>query len=607
VQPHETKMRCQATLNEQRPRLVPAADSGVAARRTVSLAVLLLAAAVALTATTPATAFEIAAPMNSRLRTTGEEPGRHTDIGCCTTMRHRHRRLADTSAYPPRWRRRLRRSGCCSVCRCTCWKSGRTSSSLGATSSASTYCDEVDGPYKPRLLKEYWCRRPLLVRNAFDVAEQQQMDAWPTCDEIYELARYNEEDGDVGGESSRLITHVPGQLDSFEAELGPFTASKLDELDNDTDEKKCWTLLVNDVDRYVPELSRWMDDLFAWLPRWRRDDAQVSIARKGGGIGPHVDSYDVFLVQMSGRRSWKIGGRKRRCRGDDDRGAPIISVAEEMDALIPNISVRILGIDEGDGFEYEELILNAGDMLYVPPRVVHWGTATSNDCATLSVGCRAPAAADLAVRLVETMSTSVKAKANQRYTDPDLIEQAGRKDIGNYPSLTDDAKASMKKLVQEAVEEALEDDCLWDDIVGRLTTEPKRYFDDALEPYEDLVEGDEEYRNRWGEKPDDVLEQIAALPGDSGALYPTEGVPFATSIVTTKDGDTFDRMFGYGDMWEVQRKRDDTATDIVTRIVFERIERGKPITGDLVVKSSPELRHLLEEWIREGLLYPSDV
>ena len=95
--------------------------------------------------------------------------------------------------------------------------------------------------------------------------------------------------------------------------------------------------------------------VFGFLPRWRRDDAQISIAPVGGGIGPHVDSYDVFLIQAAGTREWRI------------QPSPTVTVQEEMDQLLPGLSVRILE-PRDESPDFLSVHLEAGDVLYLPPR-----------------------------------------------------------------------------------------------------------------------------------------------------------------------------------------------------------------------------------------------
>jgi len=439
---------------------------------------------------------------------------------------------------------------------------------------------ELQGPFEDKQLESYWGRRPLLIRGAFDPDKNP---SWPSWDDIVSLAIYSdEEDGEFveeTGESARLITHTPGQLESFDVELGPF---ELDGLQNFMSEKysgeERWTVLVNDVDRHIPALSRWMDKSFGFLPRWRRDDAQVSIATTGGGIGAHVDNYDVFLIQAAGQRTWMVANDK-------------LSAMDEQDLLIPDIPVSILqleDISQGNNLPSTSMELQAGDMLYLPPRVVHWGTATTDDCMTLSVGCRAPSAADLLARVAETVQDSLDPSAVQRYTDDDLLSLGKSK----TPSLTKSVKESMKELVRNAVENILRNESGWDSLVGTMTTQAVRYSENAVLSFDEELERNGD--TTWGKSPAEVLQKVKKL-GSKACLFRTPGVSFATSRVTNEEGLLVDRLFAGGEMYEVAHG------EIVAKI-FHLVEQGEKINGETVSSFGSEPTYILEDLITVGLL-----
>ena len=281
-----------------------------------------------------------------------------------------------------------------------------------------------------------WGRYPLLVRRAFDPnlllnnhndvdnkyddneEDDREDTAWPSWKDVVEIATDEESE-------SRIISHIPGDNSSFELDWGPLTKkdarSWCDKLSSSTlllepkaiGKTKRQTLVVNDVDRFYPPLADWMYDTFNFLPNWRMDDGQISLAEHGGGIGPHVDNYDVFLIQMSGTRTWQVGRRN-------------ISAQEERDRTIDGLDVRVLdewghvhGNEESS--EMQQFTLHAGDMLYLPPRVAHCGTSLSNDCMTLSVGCRAPSVLEMVSKLAERLSLYVDESALRRYTDSDML------------------------------------------------------------------------------------------------------------------------------------------------------------------------------------------
>ncbi len=130
-----------------------------------------------------------------------------------------------------------------------------------------------------------------------------------------------------------------------------------------------WTLLIQAVDHWLPAVQELLQH-FRWLPSWRLDDIMVSLSSTGGGVGPHYDQYDVFLIQAQGTRTWKVG---TVC--DDSTPMKVDSGLKQLQ----NMTV----------LETHQVV--PGDVLYLPPGVSHDGIATSDDCITLSVGFRAPA------------------------------------------------------------------------------------------------------------------------------------------------------------------------------------------------------------------------
>ena len=442
-----------------------------------------------------------------------------------------------------------------------------------------------------------WGQTPSLLRGAFDAPALLRDKIWPTWQEIVDLACtgnnqedeeeedtfYDEDDDDDNewfddgsdslpstGHSARLIRHVPGKLDSFQAELGPFTRQDLDHLSDNNDEH--WSLLMNDVDRYRPALDDWMQEQFGFLPRWRRDDAQISIAPTGGGIGPHVDSYDVFLIQTAGTREWRIQPNR------------LVSVQEEMERLVPDLSVRILKPKEEGADDVVSIHMQPGDVLYLPPRVLHWGISTSDDCVTLSVGCRAPSAQEMVARLAEGILSSVQESATQRYAEESLSTSPT-----SFPSLTPSVRADMKQMVIRAVQDALEDEASWDALVGKLVTEPKR-----MAEFPALNERGDDYLDVWGSTPKRVLSRVRTRP--KAFLLRTPGISFATSRIELVDGQHVDRLYAHGEMFEV-------ANDALASTIFERIEQGLPVTKNhLGDDASTELEETLLDLIAEGVI-----
>jgi 50S ribosomal protein L16 3-hydroxylase len=214
----------------------------------------------------------------------------------------------------------------------------------------------LGGMTTARFLREHWQRRPLLVRGALpDFRDPLTPD---------ELAGLSCEDG----VESRVVRERGGAR-PWEVTFGPQAEETFASLPD-----AGWTILVQELNRHVPEAALLLDR-FAWLPNVRVDDVMVSYAEPGGSVGPHVDSYDVFLVQGRGKRRWRYGERP-------------LSRAEAR--FVPGLELRIL---ERFAPEHDD-VLEPGDMLYLPPGVAHHGVAVT-PCTTYSVGFRAPCFGEL--------------------------------------------------------------------------------------------------------------------------------------------------------------------------------------------------------------------
>jgi len=233
------------------------------------------------------------------------------------------------------------------------------------------------GMQPARFLRDYWQKRPLLVRAAFP-----QFHNAITPEDLAGLAC---EDGTL----ARLVRHDP-KRDRWILRNGPFTERDFAKLP-----KTYWTLLVQDVDKWDADVAALLGQ-FAFLPAWRIDDIMVSYATDGGGVGPHIDNYDVFLVQGRGRRRWRIStdvNAPRAFRDDAD--------LKLLKSFAPT----------------HDWTLEPGDALYLPPGVPHEGTAVG-ECITYSVGMRAAAVAELVIDLAESVAEPLDEE--QRYADGDL-------------------------------------------------------------------------------------------------------------------------------------------------------------------------------------------
>ncbi|MBO9498471.1 MAG: cupin domain-containing protein [Novosphingobium sp.] len=234
-------------------------------------------------------------------------------------------------------------------------------------------------------LRDYWQKRPLLIRNPWA--------GWRNPLEPDELAGLACEDG----VEARLVVHG---ADGWSLEHGPIPEDRFGELGTDP-----WTLLVQAVDQHVPEVAALIEP-FRFVPDWRIDDVMVSYASDGGGVGPHFDRYDVFLVQGLGRRRWRVGGP-----------------CDEASELLPHGQLRLLArLDPID-----EWVLEPGDILYLPPGIAHDGIAVGDDCMTYSVGFRAPSRRELLAGWAE--GEPDLPGEDERYEDPDLVRQANPGEI----------------------------------------------------------------------------------------------------------------------------------------------------------------------------------
>ncbi len=230
-------------------------------------------------------------------------------------------------------------------------------------------------------LRDYWQQKPLLIKNPWQ--------SWSDPLEPDELAGLACEEG----VESRLITHA-GANDSWVLEHGPLPEARFNALG-----QKKWTLLVQAVDHFVPEVAALIEP-FRFVPNWRIDDIMVSYATDGGGVGPHFDQYDVFLIQGLGQRRWQVG---QPCDQDT--------------ALLPHEDLRLLANFDA----IDEWICEPGDILYLPPGVAHNGVAISDHCMTYSVGFRAPSRSELIGYWADDLLADMK--DDDRFGDPAMRPQ----------------------------------------------------------------------------------------------------------------------------------------------------------------------------------------
>lgn len=257
----------------------------------------------------------------------------------------------------------------------------KTSNQEAALTSSSIFAGEVSLEV---FLRDYWQKKPLLIRNAFPNLES------PISAE--ELAGMACEDGI----NARIVIEKDGDH-PWQALYGPFDDDTFSQLP-----ESHWTLLVNDVEKYIPEAKELFDQ-FRFIPDWRKDDMMISYAVDGGSVGPHLDAYDVFLIQTHGQRNWKISH-------------------QHCNRFIDDIELKILAEFDAD----EDWVLDPGDMLYLPPNLAHYGIA-KGECMTASVGFRAPSARAMISEFAEYIANQTS--ETLRYADPDIEPQAHPSEI----------------------------------------------------------------------------------------------------------------------------------------------------------------------------------
>lgn len=235
----------------------------------------------------------------------------------------------------------------------------------------------LNGLTARQFLAEYWQKQPLLIRNAFpgfrDFVDGATLQSLAQQEAV----------------QSRLVSERAGV---WEVQPGPLKPSDFKRL-----KRAHWSLLVQGIEQWLPA-GRDLLAQFNFIPHARLDDLMVSYAPQGGGIGPHFDSYDVFLLQGQGHKLWQIS-------------------AQADTALLPDAPLRILRRFKPE----QEWILGPGDMLYLPPRYAHYGKAL-NACLTYSIGFRAPTHQELMTQFLVYLQDQVDIPG--LYADPGLKLQA---------------------------------------------------------------------------------------------------------------------------------------------------------------------------------------
>lgn len=289
-----------------------------------------------------------------------------------------------------------------------------------------------------QFMATYWQKKPLLVRQAIPGFK-------PLLDrtELFDLAASD----DV---QTRMVIQTPGSNPAWQFKRGPFQRRALPPL-----KQLGWTILLQGVDVHHDAVHALMNQ-FRFVPDARLDDVMVSYATDQGGVGPHYDSYDVFLLQAQGRRRWRIGRQQ--------------DLSLQADAPL-----KILAHFEPE----EDYLLEPGDMLYLPPRYAHDGIA-EGECMTYSVGFRIPNRAELARELLQRLAEQTEESVGMAmYNDPD---QAAVSQAAAIPP-------RMLAFAQEAFRDALRDEGAFARALGEYVTEPKpNVWFDAADSSDELAQ-----------------------------------------------------------------------------------------------------------------------
>ena len=267
-------------------------------------------------------------------------------------------------------------------------------------------------------LKNYWQKKPLLIKNAIPNFVS------PITESDLFIIAQNEE------AVSRLIEHKQG---IWQVKYGPFKKSDLPKKTNIP-----WTILVQNINHYFPFAESFLN-LFKFIPYARLDDLMISYATKKGSVGPHFDSYDVFLFQAQGAREWKISDQKKFTL---DKQSSI--------KIITNFKSK------------NSWVLNPGDMLYLPPNIGHWGISQSDDCVTYSIGFRAPGTFEIQSKFLDFIQDHLITNENEIYKDPNLTPQKNPAEISS----------NMTKAMRNIVDRLRWDKSSINHFIGQLLSEP---------------------------------------------------------------------------------------------------------------------------------------
>ena len=314
----------------------------------------------------------------------------------------------------------------------------RRAAAPSADGPLSTPIALLGGLSPETFMRRHWQKKPLLIRQAVPGVtpplDRAALFALAAQDDVESRLIVHEQGGAAQATKARGKAKEATAAADWRLVHGPLARKALPPLT-----QPAWTLLVQGLDLHVPAAHELLSR-FRFVPEARLDDLMISYATEGGGVGPHYDSYDVFLLQVHGQRRWRI-------------------VRLKDDSLLPDVPLKILSHFEAE----EEWVLEPGDMLYLPPRWAHDGIAEGGECMTCSIGFRAPDAQGLAAELLVRVAENLDDTRRQLYKDP---SQAATTEPGRMP-------ADLQAFALEAVTRALRDPLQLHAALGEILTEPK--------------------------------------------------------------------------------------------------------------------------------------
>lgn len=291
-------------------------------------------------------------------------------------------------------------------------------------------------------LTDYWQKKPLLIKNGLP-----NLINMFTPDDILELALEDEV-------LARLITQDDHNPNSWSLKCSPLKKKDFKST------PKLWTVLIQNLEAWSNDLGK-LWQAFDFIPKWQQDDIMVSYAPDGGSVGRHYDEYDVFLAQGYGKRRWQLG-----------------KFCDTNTAFIDGQPIRLL--DDMGEIIFDE-ILEAGDVLYVPPRLSHYGLAIG-DCLTFSFGFRRPSTVQILDKLADV------ATSDKYLFSPLLLNQPLQNSQELTQSTIDELKADLIKKLQSGQLDAIFKKAM-SELLSRRQYEPIAFFDELdSETLIDLLE-----------------------------------------------------------------------------------------------------------------------